>query len=80
MIWVRIFEHDKPINSSKLHDCYMGALPEVGDLVSTGGGDEEQYEVKSRLFFINYDEQERQEVALGVVPHGASNYDLSGAL
>ena len=47
MIWVRIFEHDKPINSSKLHDCYMGALPEVGDLVSTGGGDEEQYEVKS---------------------------------
>ena len=80
MIRVRIFEHGKPINSTKLHDCFMGTLPEVGDLVSTGGGDEEQYKVKSRLFFINYDEKDRQGVALGVVPHKRSSYDISGAL
>lgn len=80
MIRVRIFEHGQPINSTTLHDCFMGTLPEVGDLVSTGGGDEEQHEVKSRLFFINYGENDQQEVALGVTPHKKPRVGWEGAL
>ncbi len=78
MIWIRIFEQGKPINSSVLHDCYMQTLPEVGDAVATGGGDETLYEVKSRVFFINYEESDPQQVALGVAAQKISTYDIAG--